>query len=1149
MTRPIHPTLLIGLGGTGRHALTAIKQKMYEQYVHPHYPLTSVRLLAVDTELGTGSEPVRVRSRRLAAGGAENPTYAVRLSPTECFPIEVEKTNLRNAFLHPETYGAADFIEPAYLGDVVDSIEGQGAGGFAIAGKMALWRRLESFQERLETELRTLNTTGELRKNLSHYDGDYELDSEHSLTVMIFCSLGGGTGRGIFLTVATLVRELLNKLDPKLAESAQIMLFNYGPTCFQLAGRDVGTNYFKTIRRNQASGVVELEHALRHGYPLEDKLCQLLGYPAPRTAPQIFTDVFQLSGQRSGSGAFVGNFAALNDTVAGVITDLLFGNMMTDLRAYFRSNKGSFIQNNPITEAHGLPVKRRRDYGRIGRQKLVLPLDRLLRYAEHHHAEGQIDRMLTGTEEIDTPQRERTQATLFATFDEGTQGLIGHYRIPTYEQLQEQLVLFSDPVMENLSQTIRGTASNLEGHFRTQGVRRSRLRVDLDRRLDVLFDGTDERTPGWNRTLDHYAEQYGLRALRRLLDNARAQLDERYFSEFAEEMQELGLLPATEDWLAQLTGYLKTQLEQRATEFEPFVTGTAAEFQTLQRALDTDRQTWEKRNRGLWAKLRGPEPQELRTARSPLKMLVGAAGATFGRYRTTAGRFARLSALTHLRQRLDALAKTLAQNLLVLEAATDGLLTHHRTVQRDILRERDSELVLSVIERGAVEFSAFADALRDATNRPLRDRFTEQLRPLRRMLTHEAVSSTKLAEQLKRVTTAVYERRERHTLVGYFEQMERTGAGERMRDLLQQVLRSADLLGTLSGTNAYGGLDRGGFSLVRIRANRPQWWQRMYPDLTDDFTFSEATDPLELTVTRLETALPLFLFREFVDAQRDYEEVLAAGELDAHVLHTHCDFVRLSPPMGLPEEFAAEELRLFYHMLLHLDLVRVREGVVELQRHPRRMDGQWTPLVDDRLDPYLHTDAQRRVPLDRFLAELNHRRAWFGRFVQLLRRGLNHLTEHRPGELLHYLTGHERAYPCLPPVVVAHLIAAQPDGQLAQTLTRYTEANRRRYEGLRVLPQLSAKQRPPVERAELTDWYDLPAPPPAPGKKPTRYRVLTTHAKKATERLPLDEVVRLIRRNPNVLVSTRKKPRANGWLDWRRVPELVAAVGRLRTTK
>ena len=1142
MTTKLTSTLLIGIGGTGRHALNAIKRDLCARYAHPHHPLPCVRLLAIDTELNTDNAPVRVHSRYLAKDLAADSTYPVKLTTDECFPITVQKGELKEAMANPEIWGAEDFVAADKLAPVIDSIEGQGAGGFAITGKMALWPHLKMLKERLATELAILNSPDSLAKKLSFYDGDYALEVVHRINVYILCSMGGGTGRGTALSVAALARELLNDLGPRLSENAQLLLFNYGPSCFQLEGRKVDSGYLKTIQRNHAAGMIELEHVLRHGYPLERKLCELLARDYASRADQIFTEVIQVGAQLSGNEAFVGDFHTLNDTVAGVVTDLLFGNMNNDLQAYLRSNKGSFILNNPIDEAHGFPAERSRSYGRIGRQKLMLPLDRMLRYAERFHTERQVVRTLTGVVPFVKKEHDRLVSTLVKDLEGITQQLIGNYRIPTYGQLQEQLNQLSDPIVQNLLLLVKGPAESLDSHIATRARGQNQVVADARQRLRTLFERVDKEQPGKNQDLERYAEQYGLRALLRVLEELRQRTEVLTYEIFETVCQQLGLEATDAEWSQRLGAYLYELQEKHKHAYDPFVRGETAEFKELQQTLEADKAAWERANSGWWAQLRGPQPKHLRTARAPFEQLVRSAQAAFSRYREAVGHYARWQAFVRIGVYLDARIEILRANIHQLDDThEDGLLYQLRTDMRHLLRERDQGLAVSVIERGPTAYGRFAESLCAADGVALTDRFAEQLQTYRARLSREACSSEALRTGLAEVTTAVHERRERHSLTSYLEAAERRGEGERLRELLENILRRANMLGGLVGTGVRGGLGSGGFSIAAIRAHRPMWWKEMYPALTAGISFSESVDPLELTITRIETGLPLFVFREFPPAYEEYQKGMTPQNV--YSLHTHRDFVELAPPAGLPYELEPVATKLLYHLLLHLDLVQVRQDMVYQRRWNSDERAVYTAWEDERLDPYRYPLEQRYVPVDRWLAELSKRPKWLNRVIALLGEGLERLLDQQASEVLHYLTDHGRAYPCLPPLLLAHLTEALPDTRLAQLLDRYAVANRYYYQAQQATTHLQAQAALPTQRAELAEWYDLPAPP-EPGHKAARYRAVTTHDKKPTGRLSLEEVVQLIRRNPNVLVSKRKKPRSKDWQNWRRFPELVAAVGR-----
>ena len=1114
-----------------------------ERYLNPRHPLPTLRFLAMDTEFVTVPEAERVTCRELVRRGADDPVHPVRITGGEQFSIGVEKTNLCNALRNPEQFGAEDFVRPEYLKEVIKGVKGDGAGGFGIVGKMALWNRLDSWKQRLQDELTALNNIDQLQRNLRQYDGRFELSSEHQINIIVLCSLGGGTGKGTALTTGVLLRELLRKIDVDTSDRAQIMLFNYCPTSFKLAGRKVSEDYFKTIQRNQAAAMIELEAALKHGYAPERKLREVLGLDEQHVSQDIFTDVLQISAQLDRSGAYVGDYRTLNEAVAETVTDFVFGNMIGDLRAYFRSNKGAFVTNNPLRESHGLPVRRSRDFGRIGRHKLLFPQDRLFRYARHYHIGEQLRSIIGGVEPVERAALQQEVRRMVTDLVERARHLVPSYEMQTLSQIGQPFVGFDDPWILAIREAARGVENNLRSQFQTTGQRKARIYSELDTILDDVFGAPG----GLNDLLKTYVRTHGLLGARELLANLNAEIQAHLRTEYAEEFFELQSTKGEEETNDLLMGRLRKQMDRRSTEFQPFSDGTAREYTLAKNALQEDRSAWERKNSRWWVKIRGQEARSLRESRQPLENLTTNARNAFFRYRDAAGRFAHLLLLFSFRMQIAERIDLLTANRECIEPTTggEGILHRHEASTHEIIRERGFGLATSIIGSGTSDFDTFAQKLETAEGNRFDRLLRERILPLIDRLAVSAVPEEQLNQRISEAVDSIDQLRPQYTLHRHLENMVRTGGEERARELIRTTLEHADFLGKLDAGSTRNGLDGAGFGTTLIRVSDPNWLRRHFADLVGDAQITKLDNPNELTVTRLETGLPLFVFREFQEAQRAYTKHLDKDSMAVHTFHTHDHFTELSYPMGTPTELDDAQGRLFFHLLLHTNLIQTRDHAIFQQRYPRRMDDNWIPFEDKRLDPFTYTDSERSVSPERWLRGMQHRRSWFDWFVGLFRRYLEAYVQRETHGLRRYLTDGTFDYPCFPPTILQVLIDTAQSPVLKRELRDFRSANLKRYERMREEDRLRSDAPLIRTRAELTDFYELPVEPKLTKKgKKLRYRVATTK-RNYPKRMDVNQVVQIIKQDTNVLVSKAKTPSGKDWHDWRNFPEIVAAVKQL----
>jgi|GEM_PF-530954 len=188
-TRFLKRTILIGLGGTGKEALLRAKRKYIETFGEVP-PL--VKFLLIDTTPAI--------TDRLEITDPDGETKTVALSPDEVLYIEA-----RGASLLPKVNDEIREWFPPQADLKANIISG--AGQIRALGRLALFANARSVYDCLR-ELVSDARNYKAERVSKDWRYVYEPFSPH-LTVCVVASLAGGTGSGIFLDVAMILRDML----------------------------------------------------------------------------------------------------------------------------------------------------------------------------------------------------------------------------------------------------------------------------------------------------------------------------------------------------------------------------------------------------------------------------------------------------------------------------------------------------------------------------------------------------------------------------------------------------------------------------------------------------------------------------------------------------------------------------------------------------------------------------------------------------------------------------------------------------------------------------------------------------------------------------------------------------------------------------
>ena len=282
--KPVGPTLIIGLGGTGKDVLLRLRRMIVERYGSLSR-LPFLRFMHLDTD----KNQTAAEQYGLASG--DDPLYReIRFSPTERIDLTISGGTAKYSE-HLTHYPNIKRWFPssgnlAKLGDLHD-----GAGQVRIASRLGFFdaSNHQKITGRLEQCRRELSDAAILQK-ASRFG--FKFDTAN-LRVVTVASIAGGTGGGTFIDMGFLVRRYFPE-----AERMGILLL---PAFF------VGYPGGERVRANGYAALMELNHyTFGHSF-----LADWDVHDTARMAPPPFTTTYLIDGTNedglsinSGGGEF-----------------------------------------------------------------------------------------------------------------------------------------------------------------------------------------------------------------------------------------------------------------------------------------------------------------------------------------------------------------------------------------------------------------------------------------------------------------------------------------------------------------------------------------------------------------------------------------------------------------------------------------------------------------------------------------------------------------------------------------------------------------------------------------------------------------------------------------------------------------------------
>lgn len=239
----IRPTVLIGLGGTGKEVLRRLRRMFYEKYRMVGLPV--MEYLWFDTDIRNidiMENETDLLDRRIDFSAGE-------MVDGRVMPRELEGYR-NNKGMYPHIWSWF----PKALDNINSTSITQGAGQNRPCGRLAFFHHYKKLREEIQRKVnhvRSQEAESEMKKLFPQYDAD-----PNDLEIVLVTSIAGGTGSGSFIDMGFLCRDLF----PNAVSTAYLVL----PSVF-----DWVPGKRQTTRANGFAALKELEHYMQPHFDIQ----------------------------------------------------------------------------------------------------------------------------------------------------------------------------------------------------------------------------------------------------------------------------------------------------------------------------------------------------------------------------------------------------------------------------------------------------------------------------------------------------------------------------------------------------------------------------------------------------------------------------------------------------------------------------------------------------------------------------------------------------------------------------------------------------------------------------------------------------------------------------------------------------------------
>lgn len=344
------PTLVIGLGGSGVETARRLKRILHERYKMN----SLISFLFMDTDEGVytaDSELAAVDEYERASVAVHNPERLIS---------EFKKTPA----LHPYLEFLSDGIDVVILKDAI------GAAGIRPVGRFAFHASFDTiYPGYITPAIQRIMQVKTLADAMMH-GARHDIRVTHSQPrVYIISSLCGGTGSGIFLDTAIVVRHLmeLNNLD------GEIVGIFYLPSVFSHES-SISSTLMEVIEANAYAGLMELEYLCNPKHIQEEQWTFTYPMIGKLTLKEpLFDEVFLVEGTNAKGQGVTNKRDAFEMVARSLMLDI--GSPLGARARSAKRNSLAVVETIPCAET-GEP----RLMNSLAVTNLAIPVEELVRY-------------------------------------------------------------------------------------------------------------------------------------------------------------------------------------------------------------------------------------------------------------------------------------------------------------------------------------------------------------------------------------------------------------------------------------------------------------------------------------------------------------------------------------------------------------------------------------------------------------------------------------------------------------------------------------------------------------------------------------------------------------------------------------------------
>jgi hypothetical protein len=277
-TLRLKPTMIIGLGGTGKEVLLRIRRLFYERKGRNldgsiGYPI--IGYLLVDTD---ATKIDKIAKEPLSAFVSQNIRLGVASGVPEFIHCKVDGPEFNKYFAGGKTYPhIARWLDPAFNRHGAVGIT-DGAGQNRPFGRLAFFHHYRAMAQRpgirdtIDARIREILSKAKLPNLVERWREQGTAVDADNLEVILVYSLAGGTGAGMFLDMGMLVRSIVDEmaipgLQPHYTHIAVLPEVFVNKSYDDLEGPPIQVQTMKEkIQENAFAALREMEYfAMRRG--------------------------------------------------------------------------------------------------------------------------------------------------------------------------------------------------------------------------------------------------------------------------------------------------------------------------------------------------------------------------------------------------------------------------------------------------------------------------------------------------------------------------------------------------------------------------------------------------------------------------------------------------------------------------------------------------------------------------------------------------------------------------------------------------------------------------------------------------------------------------------------------------------------------